>query len=195
MRRTCARQRILGAVVALHQEVGPAATTISGIAERAGVQRLTVYRHFPDERALIQGCSAHWNASHPLPDPSAWIGLREPGARLEAALLAMYAWYERGRPMLERVLEDEGKLAALAEVLAPFHGYLADVEGGLAAGWGGPVKVQRLVRIAAGHALHFDSWRSLIDRGLTNHEAARIMASFVATVAGGSVALAPDPRP
>ncbi len=187
MGRASARERILEAVVALHEEVGPAATTISAIAERAGVQRLTVYRHFPDERSLIRGCSAHWSESHPPPDPAGWVGARSPRARLEAALLALYAWYAGGRPMLERVLEDEAKVEALAEVMAPLHGYLAEVESGLAAGWGGGAGAQRRVRVATGHVLDFHCWRSLADRGLETGEAARLMADFVAAVADGSI--------
>src|ERR671919_2710297 len=66
------RQRIVEAMVALHREVGPARTTISAIAERAGVERLTVYRHFPDERSLFEACTGHWRASHPPPDPGPW---------------------------------------------------------------------------------------------------------------------------
>lgn len=187
MKRRPARERILEAVVALHEEVGPAATTISAIAERAGVQRLTVYRHFPDERALIRGCSAQWSAAHPPPDPAGWVGVRSPVARLEAALLALYGWYARGRPMLERVFEDEAKVEALAEVMAPLHAYFAEVEGGLAAGWGGGAEVQRRIRVATGHALDFRSWCSLADRGLEAAEAARLMVGFVAGVADGSI--------
>src|SRR4051795_2135475 len=82
------RQRIVEAMVALHREVGPARTTISAIAERAGVERLTVYRHFADETAMFQACSAHFAAEVAPPDPAAWTGVREPAERLRAALLA-----------------------------------------------------------------------------------------------------------
>ena len=54
------KQRIVEAAVALHTSVGPARTTISAIAERAGVERHTVYAHFPDERTLFRACSTHW---------------------------------------------------------------------------------------------------------------------------------------
>src|SRR5215204_2491067 len=72
------RRRITDAAVELHGSVGPARTTISAVAERAGVQRATVYRHFPDEEALFDACSAHWMAQHPLPDPTAWAKIEDP---------------------------------------------------------------------------------------------------------------------
>src|SRR5690349_23364859 len=89
------RVRIVEAAIALHGSVGPARTTISAIAENAGVRRATVYRHFPDERALFLGCSGTWAERHPLPDPSGWAEVEEPSERLAAALDALYGWYER----------------------------------------------------------------------------------------------------
>jgi AcrR family transcriptional regulator len=177
------RRRILDAVVALHQEVGPAATTISAVAERAGVQRLTVYRHFPDESALIQGCSAHWSQAHPPPDPSGWAGIQDPVMRLESALGELYLFFEGGREMLAQVLRDEERVPALQEVMTPFRGYMAELAGGLSAGWGAEGERQRLVRVAVGHALRFQTWASLAQEGLSNHEAAALMAGFVSGVA------------
>src|SRR5919199_926005 len=84
------RQRIVEAVYALHREVGPARTTIKAIAERAGVERLTVYRHFADEGEIFAACSAHFQAEIPPPDPAAWAGVTDPAERLRAALLAFY---------------------------------------------------------------------------------------------------------
>src|SRR5918994_5654651 len=79
------RQRIVEAMVALHREVGPARTTISAIAERAGVERLTVYRHFPDERSMFQACTSHYSTLVPEPDAAAWADIAEPAERLRAA--------------------------------------------------------------------------------------------------------------
>jgi AcrR family transcriptional regulator len=183
MSRRDTRKRILDAVVELHEEVGPAATTISAVAGRAGVQRLTVYRHFPDERALIQGCSAHWSSEHPPPDPAHWAGIEDPRARLEAALRVLYPYFERGRAMLAQVLRDEEKVPALREVLAPFHAFLAEVAGGLAAGWGLEDRHQRLLRAAVGHALRYETWRSLSDEGLSNEEAVAVVSRLVASLA------------
>ncbi len=177
------RERILEAVVELHEEVGPADTTITAIADRAGVQRLTVYRHFPDERALVHGCSAHWSRQHPPPDPSAWAGIEDPRRRLGVALRSLYRYFEGGEEMLAQVLRDEDKVPALQEVLAPFWDYMAETAGGLAAGWGTDQGTQRLVRAAVGHALRFSTWRSLTREGLSSQEAAELMADFVSGMA------------
>src|SRR5512144_1674219 len=86
------RLRIIEAAIALHGTVGPARTTISAIAERAGVRRATVYRHFPDEHALLLGCSGTWRERNPLPDPATWAAIADPAERVEAALDALYRW-------------------------------------------------------------------------------------------------------
>src|SRR6266702_4211507 len=91
--QTATRQRIVEAAVELHESAGPGHTTISAIAERAGVQRLTVYRHFPDDRALFTACSAHWRAENPAPDPSAWETVEDPEERFRIALTAIYAFF------------------------------------------------------------------------------------------------------
>src|SRR3954451_5643804 len=88
------RRRIVEATVQLHQEVGPSKTTISEVAERAGVQRLTVYKHFPDERSLLGACSAHWREHNPPPDPTGWAGIDDPDERLRGALTGLYGFYE-----------------------------------------------------------------------------------------------------
>src|SRR5215218_11447978 len=94
------RRRIIDAAIDLHGTTGPARTTISAIAERAGVRRATVYRHFPDERSLFLGCSGTWAERNPLPDPGTWVSIPDPATRLEAALDAIYAWYQQVEPML-----------------------------------------------------------------------------------------------
>jgi AcrR family transcriptional regulator len=184
MTKSDTRRRIVQAIRELHEEVGPAATTISGIAERAGVQRLTVYRHFPDDRALIGACSADWAGDHPLPDPAAWAGVEAPEARLRAALEALYGYYRGGRPMLEQVLRDEEEVPELAEVMTPWWEYMREVAGGLAAGWGVDAEAQRLLRAAVGHALGFGTWTSLDREGLTDAEAVELMVGWVRGIAG-----------
>lgn len=179
------RRRIVDATVALHEEVGPAATTISAIAERAGVQRLTVYRHFPDERAVIEACSAHWSAEHPLPDAALWAGLSDASERARTALQAIYAYYRAGEPMLEKVLRDEAAVPSLGEVMAPLHAWLRELTGQLSAGWGATGEAQRRVRAVAGHALRFETWRSLTSEGLDDAEAAELLTSLLARAAQG----------
>lgn len=173
------RRRIVQATAELHEEVGPADTTITAIADRAGVQRLTVYRHFPEEEALIDACSSHWREDHPLPDAAEWSGLGDPDRRLREALSAIYAYFRDGAPMLEQVLRDEDEVPELAEVMEPWWEWMAEVAGGLAAGWDVDVARQQRVRAAVGHALRFWTWRSLAEEGLTDGEAAEMMTRWV----------------
>jgi AcrR family transcriptional regulator len=101
------RLRITESAVELHETLGPARTSISGIAERAGVRRSTVYRHFPNEDALFAACSSHWRAANPPPDPQGWSTIEDPAARTEAALRELYAFYGRTREMYTSLLRDE----------------------------------------------------------------------------------------
>lgn len=158
-------------------------TTVTAIAERAGVQRLTVYRHFPDARAMLGACSSHWQEHHPLPDPAAWTGIGDPRCRLEQALSELYDYFCDGAAMLGSILPDETEMPEVAEVMAPWREYMREVAGGLSAGWGVSADVQRLVRSAVGHALGFYTWRSLSDEGLSNAEAVELMVGLVADVA------------
>src|SRR4051794_39975816 len=106
-------RRITEATVELHRTVGASRTTIKAIAERAGVERLTVYRHFPDEASLFAACAAHWIAAHPPPDPSAWAAMGDPGRRLRVALGELYAWYDANERMLANNLRDAAALPEL----------------------------------------------------------------------------------
>jgi AcrR family transcriptional regulator len=175
------RGRIVEAMVALHREVGPARTTISAIAERAGVERLTVYRHFGDETAMFQACSAHFATEVAPPDPAAWTGVTEPAERLRAALLAFYGYYRRGEDMLAHVHRDVPRLPALAAVLAPWAAFVDAARDDLLAGWGAPAEGAARARLAAavGHALRFESWRSLArEEALGDAEAADLMVTL-----------------
>ena len=177
------RQRVIEAAIALHGSVGPARTTISAIAERAGVRRATVYRHFPDERALFLGCSGTWRERNPVPDPASWAAIAHPEARLEAALDALYAWYERAEPMLSALLRDVDKVPMIAELQAGRLAYLASVEDGLAPGWGARGKAARRLRAAIGLALDFFTWRTLNERGLSRAEAVAVTSAAVRAAA------------
>ncbi len=130
------RRRIVEPSVGLHESVGPARTIVSAVAERAGVRRLTVYRHFPDERALLAACSGHWVAANPVPDPAPWRKVRDPEERLAKALGKIYAFYGRTEPMMANLVQDAPKMPALTEFLAPCGRYLVTARDILAAGWG-----------------------------------------------------------
>jgi AcrR family transcriptional regulator len=180
------RQRIIEAAIALHGTVGPARTTISAIAERADVRRATVYRHFPDERALFLGCSGAWRERNPLPDPATWASITDPADRLAAALDALYRWYEQAEPMLSAVLRDMDSMPIVVELQAGRLAYLAGVEDGLASGWGVRGNAARRLRAAIGLALDFLAWRTLHARGLERSEAIAVMSSAVRAAAAST---------
>lgn len=173
------RERITESAVALHGTLGPARTSISAIAEHAGVRRSTVYRHFPDERALFAACSAHWSAANPPPDLDGWAAVGDPAERLTLALAELYAFYRRSEAMLANLLRDESAVPAVAEQFAEFREYLAAARATVLRGRRGARGA--LVRAAVGHALAFETWRSLArDQGLTDRQAVELMAGLVA---------------
>jgi AcrR family transcriptional regulator len=165
------RRRITQATVELHQTTGPARTTISAIAERAGVQRLTVYRHFPDERSLFAACSAHWLAGDPPPDPGRWAEIDDPDERCRDALTELYGWYRRQEAMLANVQRDAAVLPTLTEVADP-RPFIEGAREVLMAGR----RERKRTRAALGHALEFSTWRSLArGQGLSDAKAAGLM--------------------
>lgn len=180
------RERILDATVELHESLGPARTTISAIADRAAVQRLTVYRHFPDERTLFQACSGHWAAQHPAPDPSAWAGIADPDERLAIALGEIYAFYRETQGMMGNLLRDLPDSPVLQEVAAPFIDYWRTVREVLDRSWRCRGKKRTLLRAVIGHAVEFETWRSLTGHeGLEDAVAAQTMVSLARAVVTG----------
>ncbi len=177
------RRRITEATVGLHLEVGPAATTISEIARRAGVGRVTVYSHFPDDASLFGACSAHWRALHPAPDPSAWAGIADPGERLRAALGALYAWYRETEPMTAKVLRDAESLPALKAIVEGGLGrYLGAVAGMVAQPFRARGRRRERIETAARAAVGFDLWQALAPLG--DAQAAELAAALVERAAG-----------
>jgi AcrR family transcriptional regulator len=178
------RQRIVEAMVALHREVGPARTTISAIAERAGVERLTVYRHFADETAMFQACSAHFASEARPPDPAEWGDVAEPADRLRAALLAFYGYYGRGEDMLAHVHRDAPQLPALAPILAPWRAFVDGVRDDLVERLGARGPVRARLAAAVAHALRFETWRSLArEESLGDAAAADLMVALARAAA------------
>lgn len=179
------RERIVAATVALHQELGPKATTISAVAERAGVQRLTVYRHFPTERDLLAACSSSYIERHPPPDPHS-IDARGAEARTRAVLLALYGYYRETAEMWTSVYRDVDQMPAVAEVMRGFEGYLEDLRSDLLAAWA-PYRSKRL-RATLAHALRFSTWQSLDAQGLGHRAAAELVAAWAAAASGRAAA-------
>src|SRR4051812_43805489 len=174
------RRRITESTVALHEELGPARTSISAVAERAGVRRSTVYRHFPDEEALFDACSSHWGAANPPPDPGAWAAIADPAERTEAALRELYAYYARTEGMYTSLLRDEPLVPIIQHKLGAFYGYLTAVQDTLMTGRGLRGRGARRTRAAIGHALAFPTWQSLVrDEALAEGDAVALMAALV----------------
>jgi AcrR family transcriptional regulator len=179
------RRRITESAVALHEELGPAQTTISAIADRAGVRRSTVYRHFPDEETLFAACSSHWRAANPPPDPRSWSSIEDPAERTRTALRELYAFYAGTEAMYVSLLRDEPLVPAVQRRLRDFYGYLVAIQDDLAAGRGLRGRRARYVRAAIGHALAFPTWRSLTrEQGLRDDDAAELMSRLVEDAAG-----------
>jgi AcrR family transcriptional regulator len=175
------RRRITEAAVKLHGTVGPARTTVKGVAEEAGVQRATVYRHFPDEEALFAACSAHWASLNPPPNFELWREVDDPGERLRTALAEVYAWYEWAEPMLTNVVRDAPLVPAIQAPAAARHAVMAAYADVLIAGRRERGRRRERVAAAIGHALEFTTWCSLVrEQGLDPDEAVEMMVSLVA---------------
>jgi AcrR family transcriptional regulator len=170
------RRRIVEATIELHDELGPARTTISAIAERAGVQRLTVYRHFPDERSLYAACAGQWMADHPLPDTSPWALVEDPAERLLLALSEIYAYFRVTENMTANVRRDLPELPVMQEVAAPLTQYWEAAQAMLELGWEARGRRRERLRAVIGHAIDFETWRSLArQRNLSDGEVAELM--------------------
>ena len=182
VKQAATRQRIVDATVALHGEVGPARTTISEVARRAGVGRVTVYNHFPDDESLLGACSQQFVDDNPPPDPGSWKSVKDPDARLRSALAELYDYYRDNEAMLGNVGRDAAIVPALAAVLersgaAERQEAMADA---LMAGRKLRGKRERRSRAAIALAIAFPTWQRLTaEGGLKDGEAAKLMARAV----------------
>lgn len=166
------RARIAAAAAQLHEEIGIAKTTVADIARRAGVQRLTVYNHFPDLAALLPACTAHWLGEHPMPDLAPALEHDDPRERLRAALAALYGWYRETQAMQRRFLGERATVPELdAWVARSNDALLADLADRLAAGIDRP-GARALVALA----LDFWTWQRLDAEGFDDEAAAALMA-------------------
>jgi AcrR family transcriptional regulator len=175
------RLRITEAAVALHQTVGPARSSVKAIAERAGVDRATVYRHFADAQALFDACTSHYYARHPMPDPSRWAAIPA-DERLRAALGELYAWYGETESMLAAGFRDiEHVPAGTREA---FLDYFRTVHTALMAGRRARGRTRARIAGAIGHAISFHTWQSLVrEQELSVDEAITLMAATVSAAA------------
>ena len=171
------RQRIVEAAVDLHQSRGPAATTVSDVAERAGVGRVTVYRHFADETELLRACSSHYFELHPAPDPERWRAIEDPTERLRAGLRETYAYHRSTEEMMSRALADVRD----HEVMDPYHANWQRATEVLLEPWRARGRRRTLLRAGIALALSFDTWRQLVrGQGLTEDQAIELALRLAA---------------
>jgi AcrR family transcriptional regulator len=177
-------QRITEAAIELHGTVGPSRTTLSAVAERAGVERRTLYRHFPTEADLFAACSSHYFAANPWPDLDDWRAIRDPKQRLARALDELYAYYERTEPMLTNVLRDAELVGLARDAVAPLHAYLEEAAETLTSGRQARGQKRQLLKRALRHALAFPTWRSLSSNGIGRTDAAQLVTALVEAADG-----------
>jgi AcrR family transcriptional regulator len=180
--------RITEAAIELHGTVGPARTTLSAVAKRAGVERRTLYRHFPTEADLFEACSTHYMAVNPWPDLDSWRAIRDPHKRLERALDELYAYYERTEPMFSNVLRDAEIVDLARDAVAPLQAYLDEAAEALIGGRPARGRRRQLLKRALRHALAFSTWHSLATNGIERSDAAKLVTALV------EAASAPDGR-
>jgi AcrR family transcriptional regulator len=172
------RQRITDAAIRLHTSVGPSGTSIAGVADAAGVTRLTVYRHFPDMAALFAACSAHWFALHPSPDPASWSSIANDADRIRAGLSALYGWYEEAGEELYPIHRDLDDVPEPARngIVERRHELADSLLGAMDAG---EPDVHRRRRALARHVVDVRTWHALRSEGLSAPEAVELAVRFV----------------
>jgi AcrR family transcriptional regulator len=169
------KQKIIDAAIELHQAKGLAAS-MSDIAERAKVGKVTVYRHFPDEASLVGACSGEYFQRHPFPDPEDWLLIRDPSERLRRALRDTYAYHRETEPMMAGVLAD----ARAHPVVAPYHAHWQRAAAVLAAAWPPAARRSALLKAALALALSFQTWQLLVRaQRLTDDQAVELMMRLV----------------
>lgn len=181
------RDRIVAAAFGLHATIGPSRTTIRAIADRAGVQRHTVYAHFPDLDSLYEACTAHGIRSSGMPEPDGWHAVPDPLDRLRHGLREMVAWYRTNDQMLGNVLFDIDPSAPPPTAPDPFELRMGSLHEALAEGWEVGPDRRPTVEAVIGHALAFATWKSLAQGGLTDEQVVAVLVGLVTRVADGSI--------
>jgi len=178
------RQQIVEAAMALHEELGPAMTSIKAVAEQAGVQRLTVYRHFPDEASLFAACTSHWLTLHPLPGAQSWSTGNAPEERTASALLAFYQYYRQTERMWFVGYRDVEDVEALHGPMGAVEDYIDKVRDELLAGWDVGAKEKKRLAITIRHGLRFSTWSSLKLEKLPERKMVELVMSWITAETG-----------
>lgn len=179
------RARIVDAIIDVHRELGPRNATVSAIAERAGVQRLTVYRHFPDDASLFEACTSTWLERNPPPDAASLEGIADPAARTQRGLEALYGYYRKTRRMWTVSYRDMEEVPAIQEPMAGFEAGLEDYLQALLRGW--RLRGARRARLAdtLALALRFHTWEALETRGRDDASKAGLVMEWLASITDG----------
>ena len=162
------RSRIVDALVALHQELGPANTSVKAVAEKAGVQRLTVYRHFPDEASMFQACTTHYLELHPPPNFADWAEIEDPLKQTNTALLAVYNYYAQTFKMWAAAYRDLDQVESLQHPMNQFEAYIDMVCDSLIKSWNKKGNTKKHLHLTIRHALRFSTWQALEKSQLNN---------------------------
>jgi len=170
------RLRIVDAAITLHRTKGPSRTTLSDVARLAGVQRHTLYRHFPDEKELGLACSGRYMEDHPPPDAKRWLSIADTEKRRRVGLTELYAWFQTNEEMLSAVLRDAEVNPITAEMFQLRAGEaMAGIRETLSVGLSRNKRTQAVVDLA----LDFYTWRRLARSGLSPMQAADVMTTAV----------------
>jgi AcrR family transcriptional regulator len=189
------RERIVAAALALHEEVGPARTTVAEIARRAGVQRLTVYNNFPDEKELFAACQGHFFAAHPPPDPTPAFAIEDPAERLHAVLGGLYAWYRDARQLIATSQRDRSLVPALDALLSEtVDRQFAALGEALVAAWSPSDDAKRRLSAIVAIVLGFETWQRMADMGLDDSTAAELMSDIAVCAANVGTLRASSPQ-
>jgi AcrR family transcriptional regulator len=174
------RRRIAEAAVELHRTVGPARTSVSAIAEKAGVQRHTYYAHFPELKDLYQACTAHHMEQDPLPDPSRWAEISGPQERLRRALSEVYAYYGRNEALLTNVLRDTPLDSVLQENNMFLFRYWEAMRDTIADAFEASGERHEALLAFIALALDLQTWRTLVrQQGLDDDRAVELVVGMV----------------
>lgn len=174
------RRRIVDSAVELHRTVGPRGTTVAEIARRAGVERVTVYKHFPDEAGLVMASQGAWLTAHPPPDAGQWAMILDPDARLRVALRELYLWYADTEAMTGNVMRDAPALPSFTAVLSLLREHIREGAEILAQSRiGDPVWTLATLNVVQS----FDTWRVLVrEQGLSLGQAVELSVGWVRSV-------------